>query len=101
MWGHRALRSGSVSDYTVIRAADVPDYTGEAPGAFLGYGRALGAEQLALNLRVPAPHTAHVPRGGDPTRGHSHRTIEEIYLVLTGQITIKVGDEVTTLGRRD
>jgi mannose-6-phosphate isomerase-like protein (cupin superfamily) len=83
------------------RAADVPNYTGEAPGAFLGYGRALGAEQPALSLRVLAPHAAHVPPGGDPTRGHSHRTIEEIYLVLTGQITIKLGDDVTTLGRRD
>jgi len=79
----------------------VPDYTGDAPGAFLGYGRALEAEQLAVNLRVLAPHTAHVPPGGDPTRGHSHRSIEEIYFVLAGEITIKLGDDVTTLGPRD
>jgi uncharacterized cupin superfamily protein len=90
-----------VSDWTVVRAADVPDYTGDVPGAFHGYGRALGAEQLALNLRVLAPHTAHVPPGGDPARGHSHRTIEEVYLVLAGEIAIKLGDEVTTLGPRD
>jgi mannose-6-phosphate isomerase-like protein (cupin superfamily) len=90
-----------VSDYTIVRAAEAPDYTGDAPGAFLGYGRSLGAEQLALNLRVLAPHTAHVPPGGDPTRGHSHRTIEEIYLVLTGHVTIKLGDDVATLGPRD
>ena len=90
-----------MSDYTIVRASDLPDYTGDAPGAFLGYGRSLGAEQLALNLRVLAPHTAHVAPGGDPTRGHSHRTIEEIYLVLTGQITIKLGGDVTMLGPRD
>jgi mannose-6-phosphate isomerase-like protein (cupin superfamily) len=90
-----------VSDYTIVRAAEAPDYTGDAPGAFLGYGRSLGAEQLALNLRVLAPHTAHVPPGGDPTRGHSHRTIEEIYLVLIGHVTIKLGDDVATLGPRD
>lgn len=90
-----------MSDYTIVRAAEVPDYTGDAPGVFLGYGRSLGAEQLALNLRVLAPHSAHVAPGGDPTRGHSHRTIEEIYLVLTGQITIKLGEDVTTLGSRD
>jgi uncharacterized cupin superfamily protein len=90
-----------VSDYTILRAADAPDYTGDAPGAFHGYGRALGAEQLAVNIRVLAPHTAHVAPGGDPTRGHSHRTIEEVYLVLDGEITVKLGDDVTTLGPRD
>jgi mannose-6-phosphate isomerase-like protein (cupin superfamily) len=90
-----------VGDYRIVRAAEAPDYTGDAPGAFLGYGRPLGAEQLAFNVRVLAPHTAHVPPGGDPTRGHSHRTIEEIYFVLAGELTIKLGDDVTTLGPRD
>jgi mannose-6-phosphate isomerase-like protein (cupin superfamily) len=90
-----------MSDYTVVRAADAPDFTGDAPGAFLGYARALGAEQLGFNVRVLAPHTAHVAPGGDPTAGHSHRTIEEIYFVLEGEITIKLGDDVMTLGPRD
>jgi uncharacterized cupin superfamily protein len=90
-----------VSDYALVRAADAPDYTGDAPGAFVGYGRSLGAGQLALNLRVLAPHSAHVPPGGDPARGHSHRTIEEIYFVVSGEITVKLGDEVATLGPRD
>jgi uncharacterized cupin superfamily protein len=87
--------------YTLLRAAEAPDYTGDAPGAFLGYARTLGSEQLAVNLRVLEPHTAHVPPGGDPTRGHSHRTIEEIYLVLEGELTLKLGDEVLILGPRD
>jgi mannose-6-phosphate isomerase-like protein (cupin superfamily) len=86
-----------VSDYTILRASEAPDYTGEAPGAFLGYGRPLGSQQLALNIRVLAPHAAHVPPGGDPTRGHSHRTIEEIYLVLSGEVVLKLRDDVTTL----
>jgi mannose-6-phosphate isomerase-like protein (cupin superfamily) len=90
-----------VSDYTILRAADAPDYTGDAPGAFIGYGRPLGARQVAVNIRVLAPHTAHVPPGGDPTRGHSHRSIEEIYLVLEGEVAVKLGDDVTTLGPRD
>ena len=90
-----------MNGFTILRAAEAPDYTGDAPGAFLGYGRPLGAEQLALNLRVLAPHTAHVPPGGDPTRGHSHRTIEEIYFVLAGELTLKLGDDVTVLGPRD
>jgi mannose-6-phosphate isomerase-like protein (cupin superfamily) len=90
-----------VSDYTILRAADAPDYTGDAPGAFIGYGRPLGARQVAVNIRVLAPHTAHVPPGGDPTRGHSHRSIEEIYLVLEGEVAVKLGDDVTPLGPRD
>jgi mannose-6-phosphate isomerase-like protein (cupin superfamily) len=89
------------SGYTVLRDADAPDYTGDAAGAFIGYGRPMASEQLAVNLRVLEPHTAHVPPGGDPTRGHSHRTIEEIYLVLEGEITLKLGDDVLTLGPRD
>jgi mannose-6-phosphate isomerase-like protein (cupin superfamily) len=90
-----------VSEYTVLRAADAPDYTGDAPGAFLGYARPMGSEQLAANVRVLAPGMAHVPPGGDPTRGHSHRTIEEIYFVLDGELTMKLGDDVMTLGPRD
>jgi mannose-6-phosphate isomerase-like protein (cupin superfamily) len=90
-----------MSEYTILRAHDAPDYTGDAPGAFLGYGRPMGAEQLALNVRILEPGTAHVPPGGDPTKGHSHATIEEIYFVLEGEITIKLGDEVHALGRWD
>lgn len=90
-----------MSDYTVVRADEVPDYTGDAAGAFFGYGRALGAEQLALNVRVLPPHTAHVAPGGDPARGHSHRTIEELYFVLAGEVTVKLGDDVIVLEVRD
>lgn len=90
-----------MSDYTIMRAADAPDYTGDAPGAFLGYGRPMGAEQIAFNVRVLEPHTVHVPPGTDPAWGHAHATIEEIYFVIAGEITIKLGDDVTTLGVRD
>ena len=101
VWASVAGTVESVTDYTVVRASQVTDYTGDAPGALFGYGPALSAEQLAVNLRVLAPHTAHVAPGVDPGRGHSHRTIEEIYFVLDGQLTIKLGEDVTTLGPRD
>ena len=90
-----------MSDFTVVRAADVADHTGDAPGAFLGYARALGAAQLGFNVRVLAPHTTHVAPGGDPELGHSHATIEEIYFVLDGEIAVKLGEEVVRLGPRD
>jgi uncharacterized cupin superfamily protein len=90
-----------VSEYTIMRAAEAPDYTGDAPGAFLGYARPMGSEQLGVNLRVLAPGTAHVPPGEDPSLGHSHRTIEEVYFVVDGEVTVKLGDDVVTLGPRD
>jgi len=90
-----------VSDYTVLRAADAPEYTGGSPSPFFGYGRPMGSEQLALNMRVLAPGAAHVPPGGDPERGHSHVNIEEIYLVLDGELRMKLGDEVETLRQYD
>jgi uncharacterized cupin superfamily protein len=90
-----------VAGYAILRAAEAPDYTGDAPGAFLGYGRTLGAEQLAFNVRVLDPHTAHVPPGEDPAWGHSHQTIEEIYFVVSGEVRAKVGDDVVTLAAHD
>jgi uncharacterized cupin superfamily protein len=90
-----------MADYTIMRGAEAPDYTGDAPGAFLGYGRPMGAEQISLNVRELEPGQAHVPPGEDPNTGHSHKTIEEIYFVLEGAVTIKLGDEVHTLSARD
>src|SRR3954463_8493169 len=84
-----------------MRAADAPDFTGGDPSPFLGYGRPLGAEQIALNVRVLAPGATHVPPGEDATMGHSHNTIEEIYFVIDGELNIKLGDDVHTLQSRD
>ena len=87
--------------YTVMRAAEAPDYTGEAPGAFLGYARPMGSTQLGVNVRVLAPHSEHKPPGSPDGFGHSHRTIEELYFVLEGELAMKLGDDVLTLGPRD
>src|SRR4051794_30942383 len=84
-----------------MRATEAPDFSGDAPGAFLGYGRPMGAEQVAFNVRVLEPGMTNVPPGMDPTGGHSHKTIEEIYFVLEGELTVKLGDDVATLGPRD
>ena len=90
-----------MSDYTVLRASDAPEYTGGSPNPFFGYGRPMGAEQLAFNVRVLAPGASHVAPGEDPTRGHSHNTIEEIYFVIDGTLDVKLGDDVVTLHKRD
>ena len=50
-------------------------------------------------MRVLAPGATHVPPGGDPAGGHHHKTIEEIYFVIDGEVEIKLGDDVHTLAR--
>jgi uncharacterized cupin superfamily protein len=87
--------------YSIMRASEAPDYTQGKASPFLGYGRPMGSEQIALNIRALAPGAANVPPGGDATKGHSHVNIEEIYLVLDGELTMKVGDDEVTLGPRD
>jgi uncharacterized cupin superfamily protein len=90
-----------MSGYKVLRADEAPDFTGDAPGAFVGYGRPMGAEQIAFNVRVLEPGTTNVPPGYDSSLGHSHSEIEEIYFVIDGEITVKADDDVLTLGPRD
>ena len=90
-----------MAEYTILRAGEAPDYTGEAPGAFLGYGRPMGASQVAVNMRVLPPHSWNLPPGFEPGTGHSHESAEEIYVVVAGEVTIKLGDEVERLGMYD
>jgi len=90
-----------MSDYTVMRAGDAPDYTGDAPGAFLGYAKPMGAGEIAFNVRVLEPGTTNVPPGYDAALGHSHTSIEELYFVIEGELSVKLGDDVLTLGPRD
>jgi mannose-6-phosphate isomerase-like protein (cupin superfamily) len=90
-----------MSDFTVMRAGDAPDYTKGSDSPFLGYGKPMGSEQVAFNVRVLAPGTSNVPPGFDADGGHSHDTTEEIYFVLDGEVDVKVEDEIVTLKARD
>ena len=90
-----------MSGYTIQRAADAPDYTQGSPSPFLGYARPMGSEELGFNVRVLAPGATNVPPGEDPVPGHSHDTVEELYFVLEGEVTVKVGEDIHKLGPRD
>ena len=92
----------ATDDYTIMRRADAPDFSGGDPaGPFLGYGRPMGAEQIALNVRVLAPGATHRPPGESDSWGHRHTTIEEIYFVLSGEVRIRLNGAVETLGQYD
>lgn len=79
-----------MSDYTIRRLADVPDAFGDRyPGEMRFLGPELGTTQVTLTHRRMPPQT-----GGKGGYGHRHRTQEEVYVVLSGRVQFKLGDEV-------
>src|SRR5919206_323356 len=57
------------------------------------YTEALGAEQVSFRWRRMAPGT-----GGRGSYGHCHPGQEEVYFVIAGEVTFKVGDDVFEAG---
>ena len=84
-----------MTDYSIVRADDVKDsYEGtDVPGEFRSLTRALGTEQLALTLiRVP-PHSDF-----EQGTGHTHEELEELYIVASGTLTMRFGDDIEQVG---
>jgi mannose-6-phosphate isomerase-like protein (cupin superfamily) len=82
-----------MGDYTRIDLTDAPDILGDYPGEMRFLTGALEAEQAALTYRRMPPDT-----GGRGSYGHRHKTQEELYLVVEGTLTFKVGDDVFEAG---
>jgi mannose-6-phosphate isomerase-like protein (cupin superfamily) len=82
-----------MSGYTVISLEDAPDVLGDYPGEMRYLTGPLEAEQAALTYRRMPPDT-----GGRGSYGHRHTTQEELYLVLEGTLTFKLGDEIVEAG---
>ena len=81
-----------MSDYKLISVDDVPNAVPEGkPGEMRGLGRALGGEQVTLTHRVLPPGAGAMM--GDRSVGHTHKTQEEIYYVISGTASFKFGDE--------
>jgi mannose-6-phosphate isomerase-like protein (cupin superfamily) len=81
-----------MSDYTIVDPDDCDDvYAGsEVPGEFRPLTEALDADQLAVTLiRVP-PHCDF-----EQGTGHFHDEVEEVYLITSGTLTMRFGDDVT------
>ena len=76
--------------YTLCRVDDVPDvFGGRYPGELKMLAEPLGAEQVAFTYR-------RMPQGsgGKGSYGHRHRTQEELYFVVSGELQFKLEDEV-------
>lgn len=79
--------------YTIVTLEDVPDVLGDYPGEMRMLTSALGCEQVALTFRRMPRHT-----GGKGSYGHTHKTQEEVYFVVSGTLELKLGDEVVVAG---
>jgi mannose-6-phosphate isomerase-like protein (cupin superfamily) len=57
------------------------------------YSDAAGCEQVSFSWRQMPPKT-----GGRGSYGHRHPGQEEVYFVISGNVTFKVGDDVFEAG---
>ena len=76
-------------------ASEAVDFMAEYPGfgEMRHYPEALDCEQVAFSWRQMPPGT-----GGRGSYGHRHPGQEEIYFVVAGTLTFKVGDDVFEAG---
>ena len=84
-----------MSDYTIAERDDAFDIMAEYPGygEMRSYTEALGAEQVAFTWRRMPAGT-----GGRGSYGHRHKSQEEIYFVVSGEVTFKINDDVFKAG---
>ena len=80
-----------MSGYRVATRDEATDWMAEWPGfgEMRWYSDALGTEQVSFSWRSMPPGT-----GGRGSYGHRHPGQEEIYFVLEGTATFKIGDDV-------
>jgi len=83
-----------MSGYTVRALEQVPDaFGGQYPGSMRFLTEELGAEQLAFTHRRMPPKS-----GGKGSYGHRHKTQEEIYFVISGDLQFKLDEEILNVG---
>ena len=84
-----------MNGYTIATREQATDWMAEWPGygEMRWYSEALGTEQVSFSWRTMPSGT-----GGRGSYGHRHPGQEEIYFVLEGTATFKVGDDVFETG---
>ena len=80
-----------MAGYELATREQATDWMAEWPGfgEMRWYSDALGTEQVSFSWRLMPPGT-----GGRGSYGHRHPGQEEIYFVISGTATFKVGDDV-------
>ena len=85
----------STSGYSIAGREEALDFMAGYPGygEQRWYSDALGTEQVSFSWRRMPPDT-----GGRGSYGHRHPGQEEVYFVVSGTVTFKVGDDVFEAG---
>jgi mannose-6-phosphate isomerase-like protein (cupin superfamily) len=96
VFDNRGRSEVDMSEYQVVALDDVEDWLGDYPGEMRGITYAIGAEQVAISYRRMPQHT-----GSKGSYGHRHKTQEEIYLVISGKLQFKLGEEVIEVGKHE
>ena len=80
-----------MSGYTIAKREDAVDWMAQYPGfgEMRWYTEALGADEVSFSWRLMPPG-----KGGRGSYGHRHPGHEEVYFVISGTPTFKVGDDV-------
>jgi uncharacterized cupin superfamily protein len=83
--------------YSIAEREEALDFMAGYPGygEQRWYSDALGTEQVSFSWRHMPPGT-----GGRGSYGHRHPGQEEVYFVISGTVTFKVGDDVFQAGPR-
>jgi uncharacterized cupin superfamily protein len=84
-----------MNGYSVAKRDEAVDWMAQYPGfgEMRWYTDALGCTEVSFSWRSMPPGT-----GGRGSYGHRHPGQEEIYFVISGTITVKVGDDVFEAG---
>lgn len=84
-----------MTGYRFVQREDAVNFMADYPGfgEMRWYTDCLGAEQVSFSWRAMPPDT-----GGRGSYGHSHPGREEIFFVISGTVTFKVGDDVFEAG---
>jgi mannose-6-phosphate isomerase-like protein (cupin superfamily) len=76
--------------YSVCRLEQVPDvFGGQYPGEMKMLAEQLDTEQIAFSYRRMPQHS-----GGKGSYGHRHKSQEEVYFVVSGELQFKLEDDV-------
>ena len=83
--------------YSIAGREDALDFMADYPeyGEQRWYTKAVEAEQVSFSWRRMLPGT-----GGRGSYGHRHPGHEEMYFVVSGVVTFKIGDDVFEAGPR-
>jgi mannose-6-phosphate isomerase-like protein (cupin superfamily) len=81
--------------YTIATREQALDFMAEWPGygEQRWYSDALSTEQVSFSWRRMLPGT-----GGRGSYGHRHPGLEEVYFVISGTVTFKIGEDVFEAG---